>query len=1345
MLPSSALAQTAGRDWPNRARDIQGQVQESDVRATLSQILLCGSRDPGSLGVQRVRKLILGRLRDLGIKHRLKDCQPIPSLRNSLATITMGGSSTTAFALEPNGVLTNEGTFHGPAIDLGMGSWREFDGKPIRGAIAFMNWNSGDRWLRAAELGAKAIVFYGLDGWTSFQAGQKSLDIPVPVPRFYLPVPSRAIEGDCQLIGRQRWEMVRSQRIWATIEGTDPALAKQRILVMCHLDSISAVPSLSDSPEQAASVAAVWEVLKYFNAKPARRPIDFVFYDGHTIGLHGERTLASQLAQKSKAPYSLICSFDLTFSGARVGAISQGSLFAARIESREPTRRIGAAWGELNRLLGGDAIADLINEGEGRSWRASVGSTMALAAEPFILVGYPAVTLVSTDDCRNLFEAPAFVRGTPNDIGPLCRAIGTSLVMLDFAANQPLTSSSENVPAFPAPPRRPAVRSLVGGLSTLYGRALEFDPAKGFLPNVLVPEAVVSVDLGPRRLVGARAHLMDIGSKSGSFRIVGLPTATSYWHTLRQPVRTSAIWQQLGVIEKVATSSTSKTAAFERSFMLNTASKAASLTLFSPRVTTVFSLWDPLSGEALASVRTLDSKSLAEPVDYDLQVSSRGVAVAAVPVGTQSKILMGRRDGEVRAIQPDVAQGIAAFARATELAGQNLERARNLDRHRMLSPEFKNDLAAQRSGLRWAESLAGDLNWSAAQAESNRLWSMALRAYGPIKAVLDDAVLGLLVYLGLLIPFAMVVERVLLPQRRLDRRVLVASLVFAVCFLALRALHPAFKVVGHPEVVLVAFVMGVLSIGVMAHVSERFDRFMRGDAGRWLSPSGIGVAGSIAVTSLRRRPIRTLLSVAVLSVLSFSLLAFTSLSPTWMFDVRQVGPAEGPGNQVRLYRAGYAPISSGLFDAVLLATSGRAEPIAWTYADEQSNPGYFTVGGLEAPLRLSALIGVEGPRGFFALDNGAIEGQRVRIRGIDLSARTIDASAHPGLPVDYPASGLAQTKIEDIDSSRRLTRYAPEQVGVVDLETALALGGTIREVRIPCRDAQESGTLARSLARQFDLNIEDLSDGQRKRISCRLSTKVNGLPLAIMALILGGAFMLNTFASGAHERRTEIKTLSAIGMPPRQIGAMFLCEAGFMALIGIMAGYFIAQAAGALIPYVPMLEGLTLNFSSGAGILCCVFVGGLCLASGAYPAAVAMRQLGSRVPDPTPTGDELSIEAPFTFGSDEAEEVLDRLGDWISLHQRQDGTFIAADLHRHHRKLGFLATIHPYDLGISQRVEIEAVEVESLGICRLQVSITRASGDHASWVRANVGFVRSLRHELLEWRAGLARRVHSSD
>ena len=56
------------------------------------------------------------------------------------------------------------------------------DGLNVEGAAVLMDFNSGDAWVNAAQLGAKAIVFVEPDSTVYLEGEKKFLSLPLDVP-----------------------------------------------------------------------------------------------------------------------------------------------------------------------------------------------------------------------------------------------------------------------------------------------------------------------------------------------------------------------------------------------------------------------------------------------------------------------------------------------------------------------------------------------------------------------------------------------------------------------------------------------------------------------------------------------------------------------------------------------------------------------------------------------------------------------------------------------------------------------------------------------------------------------------------------------------------------------------------------------------------------------------------------------------------------------------------------------------------------------------------------------------------------------------------------------------------
>jgi len=148
-----------------------------------------------------------------------------------------------------------------------------------------------------------------------------------------------------------------------------------------------------------------------------------------------------------------------------------------------------------------------------------------------------------------------------------------------------------------------------------------------------------------------------------------------------------------------------------------------------------------------------------------------------------------------------------------------------------------------------------------------------------------------------------------------------------------------------------------------------------------------------------------------------------------------------------------------------------------------------------------------------------------------------------------------------------------------------------------------------------------------------------------------------------------------------------------------------------------------------------------------YPARKAAQMA---VPDvarrwklPTPDGDKWQFDFPFTVGGSDVFGLSVFLTEYFASHEGESmGTFYTngATFGHFETELGEAYSIEthiwlaPYDLGVSQTVRFEARPTGEHNFYALTVGIGRISGDAASWVRVNQGFVNGLRKQFLIWR-----------
>jgi len=261
------------------------------------------------------------------------------------------------------------------------------------------------------------------------------------------------------------------------------------------------------------------------------------------------------------------------------------------------------------------------------------------------------------------------------------------------------------------------------------------------------------------------------------------------------------------------------------------------------------------------------------------------------------------------------------------------------------------------------------------------------------------------------------------------------------------------------------------------------------------------------------------------------------------------------------------------------------------------------------------------------------------------------------------------------------------------------------------------------------------------------STSLGGLGTLFIPILIAALIVLNTMMGAVYERFREIGIYSAVGLAPNHIAALFMAEAGVFATLGAVFGYLIGQVLVLVLFNQGMLGGLELNYSSLSAISATLIVMATVFLSTLYPAKKAADMA---VPDvtrkwefPDPDGDRWVFDFPFTVGGGEVLGMYTYLtrvfesygegsvGDFVADHVRFGATDVQGEPQY---EIHLTAWLAPYDLGISQTVELRAIPMGEYNIYKIEVLIDRLSGDVASWKRINRGFLNVLRKRFLVWR-----------
>ena len=177
-----------------------------------------------------------------------------------------------------------------------------------KGAIILTEFNSGTRWINAAMLGASAVVFIEPDTTIRGEAENKFLTVPANIPRFWVSktdavqlknLLATGEDVNVRLRGKMKWERCVGQNIRGFLEGGDPVLRDELVVLTAYYDSMSVVPAIAPGADPTCGIAVLMELARLFG-EPQYRPgrsVLFVAVDAHFQGLAGMRAFMEGIGQ----------------------------------------------------------------------------------------------------------------------------------------------------------------------------------------------------------------------------------------------------------------------------------------------------------------------------------------------------------------------------------------------------------------------------------------------------------------------------------------------------------------------------------------------------------------------------------------------------------------------------------------------------------------------------------------------------------------------------------------------------------------------------------------------------------------------------------------------------------------------------------------------------------------------------------------------------------------------------------------------------------------------------------------------------------------------------------------
>jgi len=709
---------------------------------------------------------------------------------------------------------------------------------------------------------------------------------------------------------------------------------------------------------------------------------------------------------------------------------------------------------------------------------------------------------------------------------------------------------------------------------------------------------------------------------------------------------------------------------------------------------------------------------------------------------------------------------------------------------------------------------------------ASRSWALASRVYDDIEKTQKDVLYGVLFYIALFVPFSFCLERLLFSYTNIYKRLAAFSIILVLLITVIYNVHPAFQLAYSPMVVILAFLIMGLSLVVTLIIFFRFEeemtrlqshsqRSQSEEIGRW---KAFVAAFLLGVSNLRRRRLRTALTCTTLIILTFTIMSFTSVKsirkhtrilynnqhPYQGFLLKNINWRDLPPQA-------YAIISNAF------AGTGIATPRVWLEEEERTRSTRIPIHYGGKKFEAKGMIGLShnevhvsgiesilvGGRWLTAEDRQAvlIPDRMAEHLGIDIKTPindvvTIwgtpfnvvgifsgerlqglkDLDGEPLTPAIFPrevSDGMTEAVVQALESGDDMREFQSryqhldaEVTVIVPFQMLMAAGGHVKGISVRPHARGSNQETAQMLVDRFGLSLFSGEESGTYLYHASNSMSYSGVPNIIVPILISIFIVLNTMISSVYERKREIGIYTSVGLAPSHVSFLFIAEAMAFAVLSVVFGYIVAQTSAKLFAGTALWSGITVNYSSAAGVGAMVLVILVVLISVIYPSKVAGE---IAIPDinrswtlPAPRENRLDIVLPFLMTYTEHRSVGGFIYEYFASHQEiTHGKFSTGDIafsfvcetppagennaddgpedrHTYDECLQLTSKVWlaPFDFGILQQVVLRFKPAEEeKGFLEVHVSLTRESGESNAWQRINKTFLHEIRKQLLLWRS----------
>jgi len=1415
-----------------------------------------GSRMTGYEGNERAADYIYQKFKDYNASkvwfEEFQVTVPLDLGANITITSSENGESIffPAHIVYPNEVQTckiqSEGMV-GTLIYGGFGSLDDLQGKDVKDSIVVLEFNSGWNWRFALSLGAKAVIFLGNDDITRFEAETKCSSVPLYFPRLF--VESKyadqlrflSMKGNlvANLHSEMLWREVISKNVLAFIEGSQKG--ESTIVLMAHYDSLSFVPSLSPGASEILGAAALVELIHFFLDNPPAQNILLVATSGYHQGLVGSREFVEKHFIELRSKLVLAISLDISYetntvvirTGLRLGSAYQYNLITN--------------WEVLYNYIARKIMVDynpLITTRTGKEYNFFDVRTAPnmqepyptwLDSEPFAIATKGGGLGLCTYSIRPYYRSPSDTIDKMNSYSK-----SNVAEQVEYIYNVIYMFSLEPAIYSDLYPDRFSAQNY--GFFTIRGQVWEYNVTSGWyqwihgktilhvttiptLGGAATYQTGSSTGGGTSATIGIQNVYLNTfitSDENGTFSIVGTqPGSTILVYAYLIDEETSKI---LYSIEIGSFKGSGQGGSYANPFVVNPTLQSGIAIIPVFRTASIaFSLvnnplnciWD--SGVAMG---VNNFYSHMPPVFCGTAHRASMDVVAFIPSGETVELLFYAGGQIISSLVNSSENSMMGKGYVVQNGAQllitnpplnALENLWFIDEYRLSMTQEKSITFSASATMfhGWATLLLNEAkddlinkNYTLAYLKSLKGWSYEVSAHNASLVLIKDSINTSVFFFLLLIPFTLLTEKLMFETKTGARRVWSIIVIFLISMGILYYLHPGFTVATNTFVVLIGTAVSILCIISLFFLSEQTSKFLKERAIKVMGYhhaeieriSAVLWAISYGVSSMKKRKLRTVLTLFTIVIVCFSLVSFTSISILTSPRSTQKTLDFVNFNGVYIRKNVWAPPSQ-VFSPILYSDIAKefgdnaiVSPRAWLYPSMTKIPiTYNNKTSLDLRVLLALRpeekdisfvnFAVKQGRWFFNDEeyiNVCILNNRIsQILGIDPQELQTGEVYVNVWGLQFKVIGIADTNL--LNSLKNLDEesqgFLPAEIGgyegthvtadsviIIPFGTAMrilgegqlnSLGG-IFNIAIGLSNATKDQILAYANEISYRLSIQVYAVYNKSVwfYTAYTSFYTAGWEILLPIFLLAALMIVNTMMGNVEERKREIQTYGSVGLSPLHVGGVFLAEALVYSVLGSVIGYLSGMA---VVFSVNSLWGAVLpaNFSS-IFVIFAIFVAIVTtIGSSSYAMGTASKLItpsierGWRMPT-KPKGNEWFIPLPFRASKEELIGVFAYLMEYVDQHKYERvGVFQALDFWYEEdakeqmttRRLVLRVKLVPWDLPTFQRVNLDAVLPRGKETYELSLYILRESGFLETWVSSNYIFVDDLRSQLLLWRS----------